>query len=115
MTGSEVEQLLRPLTIKDLRVQCRTRNISPAGSIDTLRLRLQENMVETKDFALKTESGEDMATVNVSAGVSSADVKSGANKNNYSRPAGQNVGNFMSDRHVCLLALGGGALALVRN
>lgn len=38
------------LGLKDLRVQCRARGISPAGNKDTLVERLVENMVATKDL-----------------------------------------------------------------
>lgn len=42
-------------------------------------------MLETKDFALKSETGEDLATVEVIAGVSSRDIATGKAQNNYSR------------------------------
>ncbi|GFR45256.1 hypothetical protein Agub_g6362 [Astrephomene gubernaculifera] len=98
MNSAEVDALLKPLTIKDLRVQCRARGLSPAGGIEALRERLKEAMVETKDFALKNESGEDLAVVQVTAGQASKDIAAGKGQNNYVRPAGQNVGNFITDR-----------------
>lgn len=58
MTPTEIDQLLRPLTIKDFRVQCRARGLSPAGGLETLRDRLRDHMVSTKDFGLKAEDGE---------------------------------------------------------
>lgn len=42
-------------------------------------------MLETKDFALKNETGEDMATVQVIAGQASKDVAAGKGQNNYAR------------------------------
>lgn len=89
LTGAEVDQLLRPLTVKDLRVQLRVRGQTPAGSIDTLRQRLKDHMLETKDFAIKSEAGEDLTTVTVTAGASATAVADGALKNNYSRPGGE--------------------------
>mmetsp|Transcript_18158 Transcript_18158/g.39097 ORF Transcript_18158/g.39097 Transcript_18158/m.39097 type:complete len:167 (-) Transcript_18158:468-968(-) len=94
----DVDQLLRPLTIKDFRVQLRARGLSPAGGIETLRERLKEAMITSKDYALKNEDGTDLTTVTVIAGLSSADQAAGKAQNNYNRPAGQNVGNFLTDR-----------------
>lgn len=58
MNPIELDQLVKPLTIKDLRVQCRARGVSPAGSMETLRDRIKEHMLATKDFGLKAEDGE---------------------------------------------------------
>ncbi|KAG2499562.1 hypothetical protein HYH03_002507 [Edaphochlamys debaryana] len=114
MDASSVDNLLRPLTIKDLRVQCRARGLTPAGGIEALKDRLKENMLETKDFALKSETGEDMTVVQVTAGQSSSDVAAGKSMNNYTRPAGQNVGNFLTDRSSSrVLAPPGGASQIV--
>ncbi|PNW78906.1 hypothetical protein CHLRE_09g394065v5 [Chlamydomonas reinhardtii] len=98
MTPAEVDALVKPLTIKDLRVQTRVRGLTPAGGIEALRDRLKEHMLQTKDFAIKSETGEDLAVVQVTAGQASSEVAAGAGKNNYVRPAGQNVGNFITDR-----------------
>ncbi len=46
-------------------------------------------MLSSSDFALKSESGEDLAQVTVIAGLSSADTATGKAQNNYVRPAGQ--------------------------
>lgn len=112
MNPTELDDLVRPLTIKDLRVQTRVRGLSPAGGIDTLRQRLKEAMQETGDFALKTETGEDQVHVQVVAGQVSKDEKA---CNNYSRPGGlQNVGNFLTDRPSSrVLAAPGGASQIV--
>ncbi|PNH10304.1 Protein SPIRAL1 [Tetrabaena socialis] len=98
MNGIEIDSLLRALTLKDLRVQCRARGLTPAGNLEVLRDRLKEVMIESQDFALKSETGEDMAVVQVTAGQSSKDVAAGKGQNNYSRPGGQNTGNFLSER-----------------
>ena len=92
MTPSEIDSMLKALTLKDLRIQLRVRNESPAGGIEALRQRLKDVMLETKDFALKNDDGSDMATVHVTAGLASSELSSGNLKNNYTRPAGQNVG-----------------------
>ncbi|GIL48538.1 hypothetical protein Vafri_5038, partial [Volvox africanus] len=114
MNSTEVDALLKPLTIKDLRVQCRMRGLSPAGGLEALRDRLKENMIETKDFSFKTESGEDLTVVQVTAGQASKDVAAGKGQNNYVRPAGQNVGNFITDRPSSrVLAAPGGASQIV--
>ena len=41
---------VRPLTLKDLRLQLRARGLTPAGGFDTLRQRLEEHMAETGDW-----------------------------------------------------------------
>ena len=45
----EVEDIVRGLLLKDLRVQCRARGISPAGSRDALLERLRDDMLQTHD------------------------------------------------------------------
>lgn len=97
-TVETVDQLIKALTLKELRVQLRARGLQPAGGQEALSDRLKQHMIETKDFALKSESGEDMAVVTVTAGQSSASTAAGKGQNNYSRPSGQNTGNFMTDR-----------------
>jgi SPIRAL1-like protein len=42
-------------------------------------------MLETKDFAIKSETGADLTVVQVTAGQSSTDLKTGNLQNNYSR------------------------------
>ena len=41
---------VRPLSLKDLRLQLRARGLTPAGGLDTLRQRLEEHMAETGDW-----------------------------------------------------------------
>jgi hypothetical protein len=93
---TDLDQILRALNHKDLRIQTRARGLSPAGSQEALRDRLKEAMVATNDFALKNEDGTDATTVDVIAGAPS---KANELKNNYTRPEGQNVGNYMTDRN----------------
>ncbi|KAJ9505667.1 hypothetical protein QJQ45_026705 [Haematococcus lacustris] len=110
LTSAEVDNLLRPLTHKDLRVQTRARNLSPAGGVEALKDRLKEAMLSSGDFALKDENGEDLPTAVVVAGLSSEDTAHGKACNNYVRPAGQNVGNFLTERNSSrVLAPPGGA------
>ena len=45
----EVEDIVRGLLLKDLRVQCRARGISPAGSREALLERLRDDMLQTHD------------------------------------------------------------------
>ncbi|KAF5841611.1 hypothetical protein DUNSADRAFT_12067 [Dunaliella salina] len=47
-----VDDLLRNLSIKDLRMQCRARGINPAGNADSLRERIQEDMTRGSDYTL---------------------------------------------------------------
>lgn len=83
---------------QDLRVQLRARGLQPAGGQEALYDRLKQDMIETKDFALKSETGADLAVVTVTAGQTSASTAAGKGQNNYSRPSGQNTGNFMTER-----------------
>ena len=49
MSKIEVEDRLRVLLLKDLRIQCRARGISPAGSREALLDRLRDNMMQTRN------------------------------------------------------------------
>lgn len=80
--------------MKDLRIQCRARGISPAGSKETLVERLVEDMVATRDFEVKPEPEAAAA----SAQLASQAACKPRQANNYNRPDGQNVGNFITDR-----------------
>jgi SPIRAL1-like protein len=42
--------IVKGMTIKDLRFQCRARSISPAGGKEALADRLMQHMLETKDL-----------------------------------------------------------------
>jgi len=46
---------------------------------------------------MKNEAGEDIVAGDT-AGTTSTDMAEGFARNNYSRPSGQNVGNFLTDR-----------------
>lgn len=63
---------------------------------------------------MRTETGEVIDSSEVTAGSSTGDVEGGNLRNNYSRPEGQNVGNFLSDRPSSrVLAAPGGASSIV--
>lgn len=79
-------------------MQCRARGLNPAGGKEALADRLKEHMVATGDYTMKSETGEAIVPVDSSAGVSTGDLTAGSAQNNYHRAAGQNVGNFMTDR-----------------
>lgn len=74
----DAQTLVRPLLVKDLRMEARARGISPAGSVDELRTRIVESMIGGNDLILKAAVGNGGAQV----------VNSMAT-NNYSRPGGQ--------------------------
>lgn len=50
MEGSSINDILKHLMVKDLRIQCRARGITPAGSRDVLVERLREHMIDTGDL-----------------------------------------------------------------
>lgn len=50
MATVDVDKLLKSLTIKDLRIQCRGRGLSPAGGKEQLSDRLKEHMLATNDL-----------------------------------------------------------------
>lgn len=63
---------------------------------------------------LKNEAGEDITATNATAGLGTDDVAGGGAKNNYTRPDGQNVGNFLTDRPSSrVLAAPGGGSSIV--
>jgi hypothetical protein len=63
---------------------------------------------------MRTETGEVINSGEVTCGLSTGDVEGGNLRNNYSRPEGQNVGNFISDRPTSrVLAAPGGASSIV--
>lgn len=47
ITHNAVDDLLKPLLLKDLRIQCRARGLNPGGGRETLYERLKENMLKT--------------------------------------------------------------------
>lgn len=50
MSATELGDVLKPLLLKDLRTNCRARNINPGGSRESLCQRLKENMLDTQDL-----------------------------------------------------------------
>ena len=50
MSAEEVGDVLKPLLLKDLRTNCRARNLNPGGSRESLFERLKENMLETHNL-----------------------------------------------------------------
>ncbi|PNH10996.1 hypothetical protein TSOC_002201 [Tetrabaena socialis] len=51
MTPTEVERLLRPLCLKDLRTLLRLRGLSPAGGKDQMEARLKDHMLASGNFS----------------------------------------------------------------
>jgi SPIRAL1-like protein len=47
--SAAVRDLVRPLLLQDLRIQCRARGLNPGGGRDTLADRLVEHMLATGD------------------------------------------------------------------
>jgi SPIRAL1-like protein len=41
--------MLKPVLLKDLRIQCRARGLSPAGGKEQLTERLRDDMIATND------------------------------------------------------------------
>ena len=83
------DAILRNMLIKDLRGELRAQGLNPAGSKDTLVERLQEHMANTgspykSDFMIAKTNAYEQRSSSV---------------NNYQRPEGQNVGNFLTDRN----------------
>eukprot|EP00210_Caulerpa_lentillifera_P001705 g1639.t1 len=76
---------LKSCPVKDLRIECRNRGISPAGGRETLMERLSSSMAA---------SGETRFGGAVNDGTTNTERF----VNNYVRPEGQNVGNFITDR-----------------
>jgi len=46
---AEIDDILRPLLLKDLRIQCRARDLNPAGGRDALLERLRQHMLDSGD------------------------------------------------------------------
>lgn len=49
MSPTQLGDVLKPLLLKDLRTNCRARNLNPGGSRESLFERLKENMLDTQD------------------------------------------------------------------
>ncbi|KAG1668982.1 hypothetical protein FOA52_000575 [Chlamydomonas sp. UWO 241] len=78
---------VKALALKDLRAGLRARGYEVGGGEDELKVRLATAMEETGDY-----SG-----LGVSGGPSYTPAGGNSN-NNYARPSGQNVGNFLTDK-----------------
>lgn len=50
MTETDLNDMLKGILLKDLRIQCRARGISPAGSRETLLQTLKADMLKTGDW-----------------------------------------------------------------
>jgi SPIRAL1-like protein len=50
MDAIALNDLLKGLLMKDLRIQCRARGITPAGSREALLERLRDDMLATRDL-----------------------------------------------------------------
>ncbi|KAK9823881.1 hypothetical protein WJX72_006147 [[Myrmecia] bisecta] len=111
MSAIELNDKLKPMLLKDLRTQCRLRDLNPAGSLDALRERLSENMLATNNYNIIDANGNIIDANGCGHVVGeSAKVNAAPQGNNYSRPDGQNVGNFMTERNSSrVLAPPGGA------
>lgn len=99
-TATEVGELLKPLLLKDLRIQCRARGLNPGGSREALLERVRDHMLETGNLELAAEFNGEVAigVPQAKAAASHTDGPIGVNNNNYVRDQGQNVGNFITDR-----------------
>lgn len=48
--SAEIDDILRPLLLKDLRIQCRARDLNPAGGREALVERLRQHMLDSGDM-----------------------------------------------------------------
>lgn len=94
----DIQAALRAMMIPDLRQELRARGMSPAGSIDTLRERLAAEMAKVGSAALQPVAADSNAACTAGLTEEAASGDKGVLKNNYVRPEGQNVGNFITDR-----------------
>lgn len=94
----EVERLIKPLMITDLRIQCRARGLNPGGGKETLMERLKEHMLKTGDMSIVSHVPGEVQGSSERLGSVAGSSCGGTLKNNYVRPEGQNVGNFITDR-----------------
>ena len=123
---ADIDQLLKPLMLGDLRAQLRARGVNPAGGQAELKERLKDHMLATGNFSLggsapppiaggstmrfcslglppklslSSDTSEVSLRVCLTAGAATSDMRDGSLANNYSRPGGQqNVGNFITDK-----------------
>ncbi|KAG2432114.1 hypothetical protein HXX76_009041 [Chlamydomonas incerta] len=105
----ELDKLVRPLQLKDLRILARARGLNPAGGKEQLEDRLKQHMMQTGNFSIVAppegdapgggQGGVPQGYAVAPQGYQQYTNNTGVNNNNYSRPGGQqNVGNFITDR-----------------
>eukprot|EP01023_Acetabularia_acetabulum_P024689 TRINITY_DN2376_c0_g1_i1.p1 TRINITY_DN2376_c0_g1~~TRINITY_DN2376_c0_g1_i1.p1 ORF type:complete len:305 (-),score=36.86 TRINITY_DN2376_c0_g1_i1:172-1017(-) len=105
MAANAVDSYLKGLMLKDLRIQCRLRGVSPAGGKETLSDRLRQHMISNSDFTIRDADGQIIGYLgdtrqNIpTTAASQDDVEHQSYNNNYQRPSGQNVDNFLTDRN----------------
>ncbi len=71
MDPNALNDMLKGLLLKDLRIQCRARGVSPAGSREALMERIKEHMIETQDLCVPTLTSPIIAS-NTSPGLTSS-------------------------------------------
>jgi hypothetical protein len=52
VTAVKVDEIIKPLLLKDLRIQCRARGLNPGGGKETLMERLRDNMLSTGNMCV---------------------------------------------------------------
>jgi SPIRAL1-like protein len=106
-TNAQLDDLLRPVLLKDLRINCRARGLNPGGGRETLFDRLKEDMLATGNLEMTSDAGAAAAAGAEAAAARAADAGAAAAEggaapaalaNNYVRPEGQNTGNFLTGR-----------------
>ena len=50
VTVAAVDDFLKPVMLKDLRISCRARGLNPGGSREVLAERVKEDMMKTGDM-----------------------------------------------------------------
>ncbi|CAG9464781.1 unnamed protein product [Pedinophyceae sp. YPF-701] len=91
--GEEPLQELKRMTPRDLRVELRSRGLNPAGCKDSMVERLANN------YDLPKSNADCEAAAAAASGLAMPGESAiNGPGNNYARPNGQNVGNFVTDR-----------------
>jgi len=49
---TQVDDLLKPVLLKDLRIQCRARGLNPGGGRESLVERIKDHMLQTGDMCV---------------------------------------------------------------
>jgi hypothetical protein len=105
---------LKQMSLPDLRILCRSNNVQPAGSKETLVDRLSEMIkagaVISEKISNEPEKPRGRNDCNVSLSMNQQPLQNSDLNNNYARSASQNVGNFLTGRNSSrVLAPPGGA------